>query len=128
MRSFSFDGEFEYEGHKVVVPVSVLMDNGVTVDIEAVLDTGASISILSRTVAKRIGLTIETGEPLDIMAVSGDVTTAFIHNVDINFRGRRLAIRAAVCPDWKTRNFLGMNGFLDQLVVAFDHAQHRIYY
>jgi hypothetical protein len=32
-----------------------------------------------------------------------------------------------ICGQWKTANLLGMRGFFDQFVVAFDHAHKRIY-
>lgn len=128
MRSFTFSDEYAYMGDKAVIPVSLLMANGVSVDIEPVLDTGAEVSLLSRAIAQNLGIRIEDGEPLDLMVVSGHTATAYPHDVDLDFLGRRLTIRVAIIPEWKTGNFLGMRGFLDQMPVAINHPEHRIHF
>jgi hypothetical protein len=70
---------------------------------------------------------VREGELVELEAANRDSAPAWVHPVEIDVLGRRLTIQAAICPDWDTKNLLGMRGFLDQMVVAFDHAQRRLY-
>lgn len=61
------------------------------------------------------------------MVANKDSQPAWIHPVEIEFFGRPLTIEAAFCPAWDMKNLLGMRGFFDQVVIAFDHAEQRLY-
>lgn len=128
MRRIHFQHEHSYQGHKIVLQVSLIRPSGVEIDIEAILDTGASVSILSRGLVRALGLELGAGEPIELMVANGEIAQAFVHDVELNFLGQRVPIRAAICPDWSMKNYLGMQGFFDQMVIAFDHAQKRIYF
>ena len=92
-----------------------------------VLDSGAEISLLNRQFIEPLNLSVTNGQPIELMVANGDVAPAWIHAVEIDFLGRRLTIQAAICADWDTPNLLGMRGFFDQMVVAFDHAGRKLY-
>ena len=128
MRSFSFQSEHTYAGDKVVIPVSLIRPAGVELAIEMIVDSGAEVSLLSRNLIRPLRLNVEDGRPIELMVANGDVARAYIHPVEISISGRRLTVEAAVCPDWDTRNFLGMRGFFDQMAVAFDHANRTIHF
>jgi hypothetical protein len=92
-----------------------------------ILDTGAEISILNRDLIRILGLQVHEGQPVELEVANRASAQAWVHPVEIEFLDRRLTIQAAICPDWDTKNYLGMRGFFDQLVIAFDHAQRRVY-
>jgi len=127
MRTITFENEHRYDGNKALVLVR-LPQARLHTRVEMVLDSGAEISLLNRQFIRTLNLTIEDGEPIDLMVANKDVARAYIHPVEIDFIDRRLTIQAAICPDWDTQNLLGMQGFFEQMVVAFDHAERRIYF
>jgi hypothetical protein len=128
MKSFSFDGEYAYTGDKISLPAALILDGGIEVAFEAVLDTGAEVTLLNRLLARHLPIRIEDGEPITLGVVSGDVSTAYMHDVRLRILGEIRSLRVGFVPDWNTKNFLGMRGFFDQTIIAFDHANHRIYY
>lgn len=127
MKTIAFRDEHLYDGHKALVWVQIF-GRGIELNLEMVLDTGAVVSVLNRGLARGLHLKLESGEPVEVMVANGDVARAYIHNISLDFLGRRLTVPAAICPDWDTPNLLGMRGFFDQTVVAFDHANRTIHF
>ena len=127
MRTITFENEQTYSGNKAVSSVH-LVDALLSPTVEMVLDSGAEISLLNRQFIEPLDLSVTSGQPIELMVANGDVAPAWIHAVEVDFFGRRLTIQAAICPEWDTPNLLGMRGFFDQMVVAFDHVQRRIYF
>jgi len=92
------------------------------------LDTGASFSTLHHDLLSSLGITdVESGQLATIFVANGQFERCWIHPVEIELLGRRMAIQAAFCPAWEMRNLLGMRGFMDQVTFAVDHAQRRLY-
>jgi hypothetical protein len=127
MKSITFEDEYLYDEHKVLVWIGV-QGLHVQMNVEMVIDTGASISVFNRELTRLLTAPVESGEPIELVVANRDAERAYIHEFNIDFLGRSLTIPAAICPDWNTANLLGMRGFLDQMVIAFDHAQKRIYF
>jgi predicted aspartyl protease len=127
MSTLTFPDEHRYDGHKVLVWIQVL-GRSIELKLEVVLDTGAAISVLNRDLVRVLNLNVESGEAIDLMVANKQATRAYVHLIDIEFLGRRLTIPAAICPDWDTQNLLGMRGFFDQMIVAFDHANRTIHF
>ena len=128
MRAFTFRDEFTYRGHKATTLVELVRPWVRTVlKVEMSLDTGAEISVLNRMFLRQLRLNVTDGSSATLTVANGDTAQAYIHPVEIRFLGRQMTVQVAICPDWDTENLLGMQGFFDQMVVAFDHAQWRIY-
>jgi len=127
MRTLTFADEHLYDGHKAFVWVRIF-GRSVEVNLDMILDTGASLTLLNRKLIPVLRLDVERGEPIDVMVANKEVARAYVHELVIDFLGRRMIVPAAICPDWDTQNLLGMQGFFEQMVVAFDHAERRIYF
>jgi predicted aspartyl protease len=125
--SLEFQHQATYVGHKVVV-TATLVETPDRLLVNMILDTGAEVSLLNRGYLDELPIVLHDGEPIHIIVANGEQAPAWIHPVAIEFLGRPLTIEAAICPDWDTQNLLGMRGFFDQFVVAFDHANHRVYF
>ena len=128
MRTITFQREHAYDGDKIVLPATLILPSGIEMEIYAVVDTGAELTVLNRRLAPGLRIDLYAGEPITLGVVSGHISTAYRHDVRMRVLGEERTIRAAFCPDWDTDNFLGMQGFFDQMVVAFDHAERRIYF
>ena len=101
--------------------------------VDAVLDTGASVSRLSPALALDLGIAhVDQGFVYSFPARAADNerATAYVHRVPIEFDGRMMDIDAAFCPAWPddVKNLLGLNGFLDRMIFGFEHRGHSFFY
>ncbi len=131
MISLFFQGTYPYTGHAVRVPVR-LRDSKTPYVIMAILDTGATYSVFSKSHAGPLGIAdITTGsEPLILTVANGATDTAYIHTITLECFGRIYRAPVAFCPTWPddVPNLLGMRGFFSEFVVAFDHKRKRIFH
>jgi predicted aspartyl protease len=127
MKSITFENEHHYDGNKAFVSIRIL-GRSIEINLDMVLDTGAVLTVLNRKMIPVLGINVEMGDPIEVMVANKDVATGYVHEVEIDFLGRKLSLPAVICPDWDTQNLLGMQGFFDQMVVAFDHAERRVYF
>lgn len=127
MKTVIFENEYMYSGNKATVPV-LLSRGRLKLRVEMVLDSGAEITLLNRQFASPLGLIINEGKPIELMVANQAVAEAWIHPVEMDVLGRHVTVNAAFCPDWDTKNLLGMHGFFEHIVLAFDHANRRIYF
>ena len=127
MTTIAFDRDIIYVGHKAIASVR-LVEARDPILLEMVLDTGAAISLLNRYFIAELGLALHDGEPIELIVANGDSAPAWIHSIVVDVFGRRLTLDTAICPSWDTKNLLGMRGFSDQMVVAFDHGNRTIHF
>lgn len=89
-----------------------------TVNLFAKLDTGATNCVFARQYGEQIGLTIESGERLQLSTPTGTFL-AYCHPVTIEVRGYRFDSVACFAADESfQRNVLGRHGFLEQVRLA----------
>ncbi len=97
--------------------------------INALLDTGAAITVLNRKYAKHLNIPKITGskDSIPLTLATGKTVLGYVHPVRIEFLGKPMLIDAAFVPTEDTQDLLGMRGFFDQMQVAFDHARRKVY-
>ncbi|MCH8919209.1 MAG: retroviral-like aspartic protease [Chloroflexi bacterium] len=130
--TIAFSQEFAYPGQRrASLIIEVVPPTGATFELRVVLDTGASISKFDHALAARMGITNirETSRIIQPRAVDNASTVGYVHPVTINFLGRQLTIPIVFCPDWPAGgdNLLGMEGFFEHGIFAFEHARQRVY-
>lgn len=129
MKVLSFEQEFAYgDTHRISVPIRV---ENLPYLIDAILDTGAGVSCFDRRLLPHLGIAdVRTGRPIEMRAADNNLCWGYLHTVRVEFLGRALAIPVAFCPDWPegTPNLLGMRGFFEQMLVAFDHQNRTVHY
>ena len=126
MIGIDFDEEYAYAGDKIVAVVR--LTRAPIFPLEMVLDTGSTVSTMNHLLLEPLGIRdVETGRPGSLAVANGETAVCWVHPVDIQAFGRAYSIDVAFCPEWNLRNLLGMRGFMDQLVFAVDHAEHRLY-
>jgi predicted aspartyl protease len=127
MKSIPFETEHLYAGHKALGSVR-LIEARIPLRVDMVVDSGAEITVLNRGFVSVLGIAdVHSGEPIELIVANNDSRPAWIHPVKIEVLGRTLTIEAAFCPEWDMKNLLGMRGFFDQLVIAFDHEWRQLY-
>jgi predicted aspartyl protease len=127
MKVLRFANEHPYTGHKALVSVR-LIGAPVPMRLNMVIDSGAEVTVMHRELLAVLGIDdVTTGIAIQLMVANKESQPAWIHRVEIECFGRRMTIDAAFCPAWDMKNLLGMRGFFDQVVIAFDHAEQRLY-
>lgn len=87
------------------------------------------MSVFDHAILPSIGIPdVTTGTEVWLTAASGEQKKGYQHRLKIEFLGRPLTIPVAFCPAWPAGrpNLLGMEGFFEQLVIAFEHEYRRV--
>lgn len=85
------------------------------------IDSGAIVSLLSKSVAELLGLELEKGKRVELGSVGGQRTTAFVHVVHARFdEGIHYPVRFAFATKEDVPNLLGRLDVFDTLQISFD--------
>jgi predicted aspartyl protease len=129
MNILSFERELGYgDTHTISVPVRL---QNLPYLVDAILDTGAAVSSFDRALLPDLGISeVRSGTEIEVRAANDERALAYIHTVRVEVLGHVLMIPVAFCPDWPegTRNLLGMRGFFEQALIAFEHQYRKIHY
>jgi hypothetical protein len=117
-------------GHTVNFPIRIRPSGAKPFAERAILDTGAGISRFDKSILAKLGVTdITSGKPMKLRMADNKEYDGYVHQVDIEFLGRALRIPAVFCAEWDAvDNLLGMEGFFQQMLAAFDHARRHFYF
>ena len=98
--------------------------------VRALLDTGAAVTILNRKYARHLHIEKITGstDTLDLKLPDGRSVRAYVHRVPVEFLGQPFEVDVAFVPTSDTADVIGMRGFFDRMIVAFDHAHRTTYF
>lgn len=123
--SLSFEHEFQYRPIPGFSPSHVfpaipigLIGPKRAVDMIAVIDTGATYSLLSGLRAQAIGLELSAGKRIHLASISG-VTLAFVHRVVLELFGTRISCEVAFSEMPIRRELLGRHDVFSQVRFAF---------
>lgn len=126
----SFQGVYHYAqfAPRIRIPLEIVGQN-IPYRIEAVLDTGAFISIFNCSILGSIGINdVTTGRAMPFESAEGRTAQGFIHDVQIAIWGTQLTIPVGFVPTWPdVSHLLGMEGFLEQVLIAIEHGRRNYY-
>ncbi len=116
METVSFDKVLEYNTLKTGITVLVVLQDGdQTVDFEAKVDTGATHCVFERQHAERLGIDVESGEPIHFITAAGNFD-AYAHDVTLSVLEIETYTRVCFAKEESfTRNVLGRQGWLDRV-------------
>jgi predicted aspartyl protease len=126
--TLTFDHFAEYDAGLPGITLEVVLRFGnESVDVIAKIDTGSTDCIFVRSVAERLGIDLESGEPIRFATATGDFQ-AFRHEITLVVLGREMdtAVYFAQDPAFN-RNVLGRHGFLDRTVLGLVDYEGRLY-
>jgi predicted aspartyl protease len=104
----------------------VFLIGGKRIRSQALVDSGATISIFSEEVAETLGIEIEKGKKTILGGVGGRIV-GYIHKVRIRVAGKEF-----LCPIVFSReylvsfNLLGRDGFFRRFRIIFEEKQNRL--
>ena len=108
-----------------IIPIKIIA-NGEEVNTSAIVDSGASISIFSGSVARQIGISMESGEKRIFQGASAKLI-GYIHNVTMHVAGKSFECKVAFSDELNTSfNLLGREGFFDEFLINFNEKQREL--
>ncbi len=116
VQEIAFDVLHEYNTLEVgiVVPTTLTLGESV-VELKAKIDTGAAFCVFERIHGSRLGLEIETGQPMRVMTATGKFD-AFGHTVNLSVLGIETESTVYFAAEESFYlNILGRQGFLDRV-------------
>jgi predicted aspartyl protease len=122
--TFSFRTRHSYDTTKIGISVPVELTSGTNVvQVDAKLDTGASICIFERAYAEMLGLNVESGTQA-LVTTANSTFQAFGHWMTMTVLGFQVDVMVYFAADASIkRNVLGRRGFIDQLrLCLIEHA------
>ena len=135
MRTITFTDDLIYPVRDGVAAVKIRIHPvaGQPYEVDAILDTGASVSRFSSALAPDLGIPNVRAGHIDTFpagAANNAVTTAYVHRVRIEFDGHMIDIKTAFCPDWgeNVKNLLGLDDFFGKMLCGFEHRGHSFFY
>lgn len=87
------------------------------------VDSGAEISLFTKGDAELLGLSLETGEKINIGTVSGDRFSAFLHPIIIKIGEEKFRIKVAFSANNDTPRVLGRNPIFSKFFIIFDEER-----
>lgn len=113
--------------YKPVVPV-VFHCKGESFPYQALIDTGADVSVIHAEIAEQLGLELESGEKFSFAGICGDAT-GFLHRIDIEISDYIFKdIPVIFTKDINPYGFgiLGHEGLFSKMKLTFELAKKQI--
>ncbi|MBU4298579.1 retropepsin-like domain-containing protein [Patescibacteria group bacterium] len=90
---------------------------------EALLDSGANISLFQDSIAEYLGIKVEEGEKIELLGIGGRII-AYIHQVELAIDGIKFPCKIAF--SWElpvSVNILGRDNFFEKFFVCFNEIK-----
>lgn len=97
---------------------------------EALVDSGADVSLFGREIGEALGIEIESGAPYKVLGVGGGHATYYMHAVTVIVAGLtyKTEIGFLETPNEEIAPYgvLGQKGLFDKFIVSFDLFEKEI--
>ncbi len=94
----------------------------------AIIDSGADLCIFHAQIGELLGIAVESGKLLPFNGISGELLTAYFHDIKIEVGGYEFDCYAGFSRDIDNMPYglLGQLGFFNLFDVLFDYNKGRI--
>ena len=93
---------------------------------EALVDSGANISVFSSDIADYLGLELIKGKQIYLQGIGGRIV-GYIHKVKINVANVSFLCPIVFSAELITSfNILGREGFFKKFIISFDELHHTL--
>jgi len=94
--------------------------------IEALVDSGANISIFSADVAESLGIDIESGKKMFLGGVGGRIL-GYEHLVEMEIAGRRFSSKVVFSREFLVSfNLIGRESVFDRFIICFNEKRRIV--
>jgi len=127
-----------YASARPVIPIKVWHEQK-SVRYEALVDSGADISMFHAELAEVLGINLKQGKEISLYGIGHGQSKGYVHDIEIEIGGWRVPCFAAFCSDLIRPDplnpgrkqglhygILGQDGFFDKFVVKFDRKVEQL--
>ena len=94
--------------------------------IDALVDSGASISIFKGEIARAVGIDIISGQKIIFQGASAKLL-GYIHKLNLEIGGKKFTARIAFSDDLSTSfNLLGRLDVFDRFLITFNESKKQL--
>ena len=118
---------YKFRGDNLYPIIEIILERGKTkIRLDALVDSGATISIFQGSIAEYLGINIETGERRIFQGVGGRIV-GYIHKVSLQICEIRFPCNIAFSNELVTSlNILGRTDFFEQFQITFDEKNKEL--
>ena len=94
--------------------------------IEALVDSGANISVFGADIAESLGVKIESGKRIFLGGVGGRIL-GYEHKIDMELAGKRFNAKVVFSAEYVVSfNLVGRADVFDKFTICFDEARKQL--
>jgi len=121
--------EFEYEpiGSKYYPIVPLLVGiGGAWAPISAMVDSGATLSILNAGIARALGIKVDKGQKIELSGIGGKVS-GYLHRLRLNINGSEFEAEVAFTDELSVpMNLLGRKDVFEKFSITFNDKTKKV--
>lgn len=91
------------------------------------IDSGAALTVLTASDAKRLSVDLANGQPMNLYGVSGSVK-AYIHTLSIKIGNHNFKVKIAFSVSDETPRLLGREVIFSNFVISFRERKQKTYF
>lgn len=108
-----------------LIKVSLIFGNQKVV-LEALIDSGANISVFNEELAELLGINVEKGKKTYLGGVGGRIM-GYIHILKIETADKIFSCPVVFSREFKVSfNLIGRQGFFEKFVISFDERNRQV--
>jgi hypothetical protein len=108
-----------------IIPIKI-SSGSLTLKTEALVDSGANISVFSSDIADYLELVLTGGKQIYLQGVGGRIV-GYIHKVKIDISGISFRCPIVFSAELITSfNIIGRDAFFDKFLITFDEARRKL--
>lgn len=116
---------FKKDRHYPIIDLILKNDNN-SIKTDAIVDSGAIMSIFQGNIADYIGLDIEKGQEKLFQGIGGKIT-GYIHSVIVQVDNVKFSCKIAFSNELTTSlNIVGRESFFDRFLITFDERNKKL--
>ena len=102
-----------------IIPITLIKEN-VEIDTDALVDSGANISVFREEIAECLEIVIEAGEEILLQGLGGRIV-GYIHELNVKVDGEEFPCKVVFSKELTVGlNILGREGFFEYFQVTFN--------
>ena len=108
-----------------IIPITLIKEN-VEIDTDALVDSGANISVFREEIAECLEIGIEDGEEILLQGLGGRIV-GYIHEIKVRVDGEEFLCKVVFSKELTVGlNILGREGFFEYFQVTFNERGKEI--
>lgn len=124
---------FRYKSYgetlRPVIPIT-LINKGVSVESEAMVDSGSDHCFFDAEVGKDIGITTDNSQIKEVFGIGGKISLYYVHPVTLQVGNKSLNVNVGFVPNLGgnifTYGIVGQEGFFEEFSVKFNLSKEYI--